>query len=258
LSNEKEVKISEKKNKRIALILTVVFASLILINFLVISLIFGWADWVAILLFSLLLIVPAYISNAGMVIVGGGEPIDKGKIFKYDGRRIFGDHKTWAGLVKGPLYIGIPISIGIHLIFIILWPIIEPIPLTAITEGQYRLFTSLFTYKYYFIGGNYPLGFLILIIRIVLCSYGAAFGDLLGSFLKRRFAIQSGEPFWVVDQLDFATGALIFLIIPAWIFPTFFLIPHPQIILFLLILTPSVSVIANTVAYLTGLKDVPW
>ncbi|MFW9952398.1 MAG: CDP-archaeol synthase [Candidatus Thorarchaeota archaeon] len=29
-------------------------------------------------------------------------------------------------------------------------------------------------------------------------------------------------------------------------------------LVFILILTPSVSVISNTIAYLIGLKDVPW
>jgi CDP-2,3-bis-(O-geranylgeranyl)-sn-glycerol synthase len=94
--------------------------------------------------------------------------------------------------------------------------------------------------------------------RIVFCSYGAAFGDLAGSFLKRRFDIKSGAPFWVVDQLDFAIGAIIFAIIPAIFFPGFYLIPDINIIIFLLILTPSISLIANTIAYLVNLKEVPW
>jgi CDP-2,3-bis-(O-geranylgeranyl)-sn-glycerol synthase len=128
----------------------------------------------------------------------------------------------------------------------------------AISQGEYRLYTDIFIYKYYFIGGNYPLGLLSLIIRIVLCSYGAAFGDLFGSFLKRRVNITSGAPFWVVDQLDFAVFALLFISIPGFFFPSLFLLPDAFIIIFLLILTPSVSVIANTVAYVTGLKDVPW
>lgn len=257
MSIEKEIDLIEKKNKRIALILTVVFAALILLNFLIISLVYGWADWIAILLFSLLLIVPAYLSNAGMVIMGGGKPIDGGKKLR-DGRRIFGSHKTWSGLIKGPLFIGIPISLGMYLIFIILWPIIASIPQTGITQGQYHLYTSVYVYQYYFIGGNYPLGFLSLVIRVFLCSYGAAVGDLIGSFVKRRFNISSGSPFWIVDQLDFAIFALIFISIPGLILPSLFLIPDLNIIIFLLILTPSVSVIANTVAYLASLKNVPW
>jgi CDP-2,3-bis-(O-geranylgeranyl)-sn-glycerol synthase len=113
-------------------------------------------------------------------------------------------------------------------------------------------------YKYYFIGGKFPSGFIALVIRIILCSYGAVVGDLIGSFCKRRLDIASGQPFWIMDQLDFAVIALIFVSIPALFFPDLFWIPDLNIIIFLIILTPSVSIIANTIAYLIGLKDVPW
>ena len=102
------------------------------------------------------------------------------------------------------------------------------------------------------------MGIVIILLRIVFCSYGAALGDLAGSFLKRRVNIKSGEPFWIIDQLDFAVGALIFAFIPAIFFPGLYLIPDLNIVIFLLILTPSVSLISNTIAYLIKLKDVPW
>ena len=95
-------------------------------------------------------------------------------------------------------------------------------------------------------------------IRISLASYGAAIGDLIGSFIKRRFNYKSGAPFWIVDQLDFALGSIFFLLIPALFFPSLFLIPDLNIIIFILLLTPSVSLFANTVAYMLALKDVPW
>ncbi|MEJ2296709.1 MAG: CDP-archaeol synthase, partial [Candidatus Lokiarchaeota archaeon] len=215
------------------------------------------ADWVALLIFSLLFIVPAYLSNAGMVIVGKGKPVDGGKICR-DGRRLLGDHKTWNGLIKGPLYIGIPISIVLFLIFTLLWDLIRIIPDAGITLGIYRLYNDIIYYQYYFIGGSLPIGFIVLLLRIFLCSYGAGFGDLLGSFLKRRFNIESGEPFWVIDSLDFAGIAIIITSIPSFFMPNIFLAPDIFIVTFLLILTPSVSIIANTIAYIIGLKDVPW
>ncbi|MHA1235442.1 MAG: CDP-archaeol synthase [Promethearchaeota archaeon] len=46
--------------------------------------------------------------------------------------------------------------------------------------------------------------------------------------------------------------------IPAIFFPGVYLIPDLNIVIFLLILTPSVSLISNTIAYLINLKDVPW
>ena len=82
----------------------------------------------------------AWIANATPVRGGGGRPIDGGKLFR-DGRRILGDHKTMKGL-RGPLYIGIPISFIIFLIFIILWQPIEEIIIQASTEGLYILYND--------------------------------------------------------------------------------------------------------------------
>jgi CDP-2,3-bis-(O-geranylgeranyl)-sn-glycerol synthase len=246
----------EKRNKTIAIILALFFASLLLVNFLVISVFFSWADWISLLIFSLLLIVPAYLSNASMVITGGGRPIDGGKFFR-DGRRILGDHKTVNGL-KGPLYFGIPISFMLFLLFIILWEPIKDLITQALGEGQYLLYNDFKVFQYYFIGGEFPMNFLVLIIRIILASYGAVIGDLIGSFLKRRFDIKSGAPFWIVDQLDFALIALLFIVIPSFISPTIFLLPDIYIFIFLIIITPAVSIIANIVAYLAGLKSVPY
>jgi len=192
-----------------------------------------------------------------MVLVGGGKPIDKGKYFR-DGKRIFGDHKTWSGLIKGPLYVGIPISIGVALIFLIFWPLIADFQRGSAKEGLYVIYEDISYYQYYFIGGTFPIGFISLIVRIILCAYGAAIGDLIGSFLKRRFNLESGAPAPLIDQLDFAIFALFFTSIPAIFWPEYFWFPDINIIIFLIILTPSVSIIANTIAYLLGLKEVPW
>ena len=246
----------ENRNKRIAFILALFFACLLLINFLIITVFFSWADWISLLIFSLLIIVPAYLSNASMVITGGGRPIDGGKLFR-DGRRILGDHKTINGL-KGPLYVGIPISFTLFILFILLWQPIKELVIQALGDEQYLLYNDLKFFQYYFIGGKFPMNFLVLLIRIILASYGAVIGDLFGSFLKRRFDIKSGAPFWIVDQLDFALIAMLFIIIPSFIFPKVFLFPDIYIFVFLIIITPAVSIIANTVAYLVGLKSVPY
>ncbi|TXT59006.1 MAG: conserved membrane protein of unknown function [Promethearchaeota archaeon] len=252
-----EEKITEERNKKVAIRLAITFASLIIIHLILISLVYTVADWIANLIFSLLFIVPGYLSNAGMVIVGGGKPIDGGKYWR-DGRRIFGDHKTINGFIKGPLFIGIPLSLGVFFLFMGLWPFIALIPELGTELGIYKLYDDISHYKYYFIGGDFPMGVLVLIVRIVLCSYGAAFGDLIGSFLKRRFDISSGQPFWLVDQLDFAVFSILFTIVPSFIIPSLFWYPNIQIILFLIILTPSVSILSNTIAYLVDLKEVPW
>ncbi len=70
------------------------------------------------LLSLLLFILPPYFANAVPVLFGGGTKIDFGKLF-LDGRRIFGDGKTWRGLFSGiligtlvgyleSLFIGVP------------------------------------------------------------------------------------------------------------------------------------------------------
>jgi CDP-2,3-bis-(O-geranylgeranyl)-sn-glycerol synthase len=45
-------------------------------------------------------ILPAYVANATPVVLGGGTPIDRGKLFR-DGRPIFGAGKTIRGFVAG-------------------------------------------------------------------------------------------------------------------------------------------------------------
>ncbi|MHA2088191.1 MAG: CDP-archaeol synthase, partial [Promethearchaeota archaeon] len=151
-----------------------------------------------------------------------------------------------------------PLSFIIFLLFFILWQPIEGIIIQASAEGQYILYNNINIFKYYFIGGEVPFNFFVLILRIILASYGAVIGDLIGSFLKRRFDIKSGAPFWIVDQLDFALIAILFVSIPGFISPQLFYLPDIYILIFLIILTPAVSVIANTVAYLVGLKSVPY
>lgn len=258
MGKQRELNEKEKKSKRIALIFGFSCGFLILLHFIIISLIFTWSDWIDILIFSLLLIAPAYLTNGGMAIMGGGKPIDGGKNWR-DGKRIFGDHKTWNGFIRGPLLFSTPISIGIFILFLSLWQFIGPAFQFAINDGAYKIYTNISFYEYYFIGGSFPLGLLALTIRIILCSFGAAIGDLLGSFLKRRLNIESGQPFWIRDQLDFIIVSILLIAIPGMIFPnSLFWTPDWHIIIFLLILTPSVSVLGNNVAYYAGIKDVPW
>ncbi|TRO49948.1 CDP-2,3-bis-(O-geranylgeranyl)-sn-glycerol synthase [Candidatus Bathyarchaeota archaeon] len=64
---------------------------------------------------ALLFIFPAYCANAVPVLAGGGTPMDFGKNF-FDGKRIFGDHKTFRGFFFG-LLVGILVGIAEFLIF---------------------------------------------------------------------------------------------------------------------------------------------
>ncbi len=253
----RELTEKEKKHQKIANIFGIIFASLIIIHVVLVSNIYTINDWVCILIFSLLFIAPAYLANAGMVFAGGGKPIDGGKILK-DGRRLFGEHKTWRGLIFGPLYIGIPISIGIFILFLILWQFIGPAFQLAIHYDLYVIYDDLRYMEYYFVGGPLPMGFFALLIRIVILAYSAGIGDLAGSFLKRRMNLQSGGFAPLIDQLDFALMAILFISIASLIAPTFFWIPDIHIFIFIMILTPSISILGNNVAWLMGVKEVPW
>lgn len=132
---------------------------------------------------------------------------------KFLGKRIFGNGKTVSGFVGG-VFAGAVVGLIIGSI-----------------QSSFNM--------------NFYIGFII--------AFGAMSGDLLGSFIKRRFGFESGESVFLLDQLDFVAGALIF---------TYLLIPKvlPTLggIIFILILTPFLHVITNRIAYLWKLKKKPW
>jgi CDP-2,3-bis-(O-geranylgeranyl)-sn-glycerol synthase len=116
-------------------------------------------------------IFPAYCANAVPVLAGGGTKIDFGKNF-IDGKRLFGNNKTFRGFFFGWL---VGLSVGLA--------------------------------ECYFL----PSHILSLsVIFAVLTPFGALLGDLTAAFLKRRLDIAPGGLFPVVDQVDFVIGALVF------------------------------------------------
>jgi len=54
------------------------------------------------LLSAFWLMLPAYVPNPVAAAAGGGKPIDGGRTWS-DGKRLFGDGKTWRGLMAGVL-----------------------------------------------------------------------------------------------------------------------------------------------------------
>jgi CDP-2,3-bis-(O-geranylgeranyl)-sn-glycerol synthase len=183
-----------------------------------------------IILQSLWLILPAYIANGCAALLGGGIPIDFGKNYK-DGKRIFGDGKTWRGLILGILFGmigGFSLSIAAK--------IITP------TDYNFISFEKLDF-----------IGFPIMIPIIFSISFGALFGDIVESFFKRRFSIERGKDWIPFDQVDFILGVLFLVFIVSsllqatkltednWFFNTFS-IWH---IIFLLFVTPFFHVLGN-------------
>jgi CDP-2,3-bis-(O-geranylgeranyl)-sn-glycerol synthase len=128
-------------------------------------------DVIMLIVAALKFIFPAYCANATPVLAGGGSKMDFGKSF-YDGKRIFGNNKTFRGF-----FFGWAVGIGVGLV-----------------EGL------VFGFQ------NYPILFSVLI------PLGALVGDLTGAFIKRRIGIAPGGLLPIVDQVDFVVGAIVFSI----------------------------------------------
>ena len=83
-----------------------------------------------------------------------------------------------------------------------------------------------------------------------LLASGALFGDLMGSFLKRRMGLPPGTLLPVVDQLGFVIGAIVFsypLEMLSW-----------KIVLLVFTITFPLHLLTNFIAYKMGFKTNPW
>ncbi|WP_209731723.1 CDP-2,3-bis-(O-geranylgeranyl)-sn-glycerol synthase [Methanococcus voltae] len=177
--------------------------------------------YVFLLLSSVWYIIPAYIANAMACVFGGGTPLDGGKNF-VDGRRLIGNGVTIKGTISG-------ITCGV---------------IGSILQ--------------YFVGNYFNFDWMMFlnagltqyVILGLLLSSGALFGDMFGSFVKRRFNISQGgsAPLW--DQLTFIVFALIF---------GYFYIPvSVNMAILLILLSPIVHLVSNIIAYKLGIKKVWW
>lgn len=183
----------------------------------------------AAVLMGVWLFIPAMVPNTAAVVFGGGTPVDFGRTWK--GRRILGDGKTWRGLALGGL--------------------------AGAAVGALQIWVSHLcgsTDSWGFGPGWSGLGLLLCL------SFGALLGDMGGSFVKRRLGRERGAPVPVLDQLDFAVGALLAAAAcrPGWVYASYIEGWH---ILVLAVLLAAVYVLhrsANRIGYALGLKDEPW
>ena len=233
----------------------VIFIILNIIEITIYLIFFTIIDYLIILGISILSIAPALIANMSMTLTGGDKlgPVDFGKNF-FDDKRIFGKGKTWTGLIGG-------IIIG-SIVGIILIPSVH-LPVSFFADAQYIEYLAgnpvvvlaikipgIFSIIDATVKGGIVFSWIILIIRAILLSIGAAFGDLVGSFIKRRLNYERGQQLLLIDQLDFIFIALL-IALPVYNISIFNII---RIILFL----PLILVLANYIAYKTGKKSVPW
>lgn len=174
-----------------------------------------------VILQALIIILPAYFANGSAVIIGGGSPIDGGKIWR--NKRILGDGKTWWGLFGGT-------TAGV----LFGWLVLE------------LLFNNYLQLNLVSFGGT---RFSILIL-FAIC-FGALLGDIVKSFFKRRLGKERGKDWIPFDQLDFIMGALVGVYIMSYILSLFFgfnwFTEHITWyhILVLLIVTPIIHILTN-------------
>jgi len=83
-------------------------------------------------------------------------------------------------------------------------------------------------------------GYLALALGI-LQGIGALGGDIIKSLIKRSIGIPPGAPWPIFDGIDYILGSLLVMFL--WYTPTFL------VMLFLIILAPLMSLIANIGAY---------
>ena len=173
-------------------------------------------------------LLPAYCANGAALAFGGGTPLDFGKSSK-NGVRWIGDGVTWRGLIAGTI---IGIIVGA------LQGLVGPYLIANI--GEY-IYTPIIT--------NLPQG----ILTGFLLGFGALLGDALGSFIKRRIGIGRGKPAPILDQLDFVVVALL---LASFVINYNTQFTVASFIAVSILLTLVIHLLANTGAYLLGLKDV--
>lgn len=83
-----------------------------------------------------------------------------------------------------------------------------------------------------------------------LMSFGALFGDLVKSFIKRRFNKPPGEKWWPWDIVDSTIGSLFFV--------SMFVKLGTQMIVVCLVLGPIIHALTNVVGFKLKIKDVWW
>jgi len=179
-------------------------------------------------LFALWFFLPAALANMIPILAARwpglrvwDTPIDGGRTFQ--GRRIFGSHKTWRGLVTGMVMA--TITLALQQIAIVHWQWAQDLT----SQVDYRHLPTL------------AVG--------MLFGFGAIAGDAIESFFKRRRDIAPGHGWFPFDQIDYIVGASIAT-------APFIVLTMMQYI-WLIILWLVVHIVASYIGYLLGLKERP-
>jgi CDP-2,3-bis-(O-geranylgeranyl)-sn-glycerol synthase len=177
-------------------------------------------------------LLPALIANATATIPRGrGPPMDFGRTWPRDGRRILGESKTWSGFWFGTLF-ALPFGLLEAYLILIAPPELAIVPTFGATV-------------------------LAAVPVVFLMSCGAMTGDAVGSFVKRRLGRESGARTLLLDQLPFV---LVPLGIGLVVYPQLFWTTFGSLyaVAWLLVFTLGLHATFNYVGYWAGLKKVPW
>jgi len=165
--------------------------------------------------------VPAFLANMAPVLIGKrlatlAVPLDFGA--SLGGIRIFGDHKTWRGLIMGVVTGALAFLLQREL-------------------HHAEIARALALYDY----GALP------VLTGAWLGLGAILGDAVKSFFKRRVGIAPGQPWLGPDEIDFYVGAaaVAACLVPLPLVP--FLLSVPVVI--------AGHVLSNVIAWALGLKD---
>lgn len=170
------------------------------------------------------LFLPAGVANmmaaiSALIFPKWNYPIDCKKEFR--GKRIFGDHKTWRGLIIGILSAG--------LIFL----------LQRFLFSSYSHIQNISLINYQ--NTSWLAGCLI--------GFGALFGDAIKSFFKRQANIPSGKSWFPFDQIDWIIGAIFVISI--------FIKLSLSIIVITLILGLIIHLITKVIGYIFKINKSP-
>ena len=178
------------------------------------------------------LLLPAYVANAIATIPKGrGPPMDFGRSWPGDGRRVLGPSKTWSGFLFGG-FVAMPVGLLEAWLILLAPPNLKLVPVLAPS-----------------VDAAIPL--------VALLTFGAMAGDALGSFLKRRLGRASGARTIFLDQLPFV---LVPILVGLALYPGVFVGVFVSWtgVFWLLVYTLGLHAFFNWVGYRAGLKKVPW
>jgi CDP-2,3-bis-(O-geranylgeranyl)-sn-glycerol synthase len=158
-------------------------------------------------LFALWFFLPAGVANMAPILAAKmpllrewEAPLDFGRTFR--GKRVFGSHKTWRGLVAGIIAAMLVLWLQQYLVREHGW---------LASQAAAVDYTAL------------PVVWLGLAFAV-----GALGGDAVKSFLKRQHNIGSGKAWLPYDIIDHIIGAMVlsapFVLFAWWIYPVVFVI----------------------------------